>query len=174
MAKTELGCQVLQEKGHFSEFALFIRRHGLESEDQDLILKLKSVLWAVVGCLVIPDLPRQLTSTQGNIGSTERGLPFLEEEEIIPAILQIAEESLILSVRGSVSLWLVLVRLGLIEIRVRTCFFVLGLISSTPQGAEILDDYHWEATLSPLGLPTGMCVPANVDQLVSVSIPATK
>lgn len=48
MAKTELGCQVLQEKGHFSEFALFIRRHGLESEDQDLILKLKSVLWAVV------------------------------------------------------------------------------------------------------------------------------
>ena len=48
MAKTELGCQVLQEKGHFSEFAQFIRRHGLESEDQDLILKLKSVLWAVV------------------------------------------------------------------------------------------------------------------------------
>lgn len=48
MAKTDVGCQVLQEKGHFSEFAAFIRRHGLESEDQDLILKLKSVLWAVV------------------------------------------------------------------------------------------------------------------------------
>lgn len=48
MAKTDLGGQVLQEKGHFSEFAAFIRRHGLESEDQDLILKLKSVLWAVV------------------------------------------------------------------------------------------------------------------------------
>ena len=48
MAKTDLGCEVLQEKGHFGEFAHFIRRHGLESEDQDLILKLKSVLWAVV------------------------------------------------------------------------------------------------------------------------------
>ena len=48
MAKTELGCEVLQEKGHFAEFAHFIRRHGLESEDRDLILKLKSVLWAVV------------------------------------------------------------------------------------------------------------------------------
>lgn len=56
MAKTELGCQVLQEKGHFSEFALFIRRHDLESEDQDLILKLKSVLWAVVRYLA--SLPR--------------------------------------------------------------------------------------------------------------------
>ncbi|TFK88497.1 hypothetical protein K466DRAFT_488810 [Polyporus arcularius HHB13444] len=132
MAKTDLGCEVLQEKGHFAEFAHFIRRHGLESEDQDLILKLKSVLWAV-----------------GNIGATERGLPFLEEEEIIPAILEIAEQSLVLSVRG-------------------TCFFVLGLISSTPQGAEILDDYQWEATLSPLGLPTGLCVPLDVDKFVSI------
>lgn len=51
----------------------------------------------------------------------------------------------------------------------RTCFFVLGLISSTPQGAEILDDYHWEATLDPLGYPTGLCVPQDVDKLVTVS-----
>ena len=52
MAKTDLGCEVLQEKGHFAEFAHFIRRHGLESEDRDLILKLKSVLWAVVSTSV--------------------------------------------------------------------------------------------------------------------------
>jgi rapamycin-insensitive companion of mTOR len=50
MSKTELGCQVLSEKGHFAEFSHFIRQHGLESEDPDLILKLKSVLWAVVSC----------------------------------------------------------------------------------------------------------------------------
>ena len=48
MAKTELGCEILQGKGHFAEFAQFIRQHGLESEDRELILKLKSVLWAVV------------------------------------------------------------------------------------------------------------------------------
>ena len=48
MTKTELGCQVLQQKGHFAEFSDYIRQHGLESEDHDLILKLKSVLWAVV------------------------------------------------------------------------------------------------------------------------------
>ncbi|KDQ62311.1 hypothetical protein JAAARDRAFT_30208 [Jaapia argillacea MUCL 33604] len=132
LAKTELGCQVLNEKGHFAEFAHFIRQHGHEDDDADLILKLKSILWAV-----------------GNIGATEGGLPFLEEEEIIPTILEIAEQSLILSVRG-------------------TCFFVLGLISSTPQGAEILDDYHWEATLSPLGLPTGLCVPTDLEKFVYI------
>jgi len=48
MAKTELGCQVLQEKGHFTEFAQFIRQHIHEWEDVDIIMKLKSILWAVV------------------------------------------------------------------------------------------------------------------------------
>ena len=37
---------------------------------------------------------------KGNIGSTERGLPFLEEEEIIPSILEISEQNAICSVRG--------------------------------------------------------------------------
>ncbi|KAI0052718.1 hypothetical protein FA95DRAFT_1553382 [Auriscalpium vulgare] len=132
VAKTDLGCQILHEKGHFSEFALFIRQHGLESEDPEVILKLKSILWAV-----------------GSIGSSAGGLLFLEEDEIIPVILEIAEQSLVLSVRG-------------------TCFFVLGLISSTPQGAEVLDDYDWEATVSPLGLPTGLCVPQDIEKFISI------
>ncbi|KAJ7505263.1 Rapamycin-insensitive companion of mTOR, N-term-domain-containing protein [Mycena galericulata] len=132
MAKTDLGCQILQDKGHFAEFSEFIRLHSNESEDTELILKLKSILWVV-----------------GNIGATEGGLPFLEEEEIIPTVLDIAQNSPIPSVRG-------------------TCFFVLGLISSTSQGAEILDDYRWEATLSPLGLPTGLCIPVDLDMFISI------
>jgi len=132
LAKTELGCQVLQESGHFTEFAHFIRQHGLESDDFDIIAKLKSILWTV-----------------GNIGSSSGGLPFLEEEEIIPIVIEIAESSLVLSVRG-------------------TCFFVIGLISSTPQGAEILDEYGWEATLTPLGTTTGLCVPLDVAKFVEI------
>jgi len=54
MSKTELGCQILQEKGHFTEFSQFIRLHGLESEDTDLIMKLKSILWAVVSARILP------------------------------------------------------------------------------------------------------------------------
>ncbi|EIW81055.1 hypothetical protein CONPUDRAFT_90112 [Coniophora puteana RWD-64-598 SS2] len=132
LSKTELGCQVLEEKGHFLEFCSSIRDHALESEDVELILKLKSILWAV-----------------GSIGATARGLSFLVEAEIIPDILKIAEQSLIPSVRG-------------------TCFFVLGLISSTPQGVDILDDCGWEATLSPLGFPTGLCVPVDLDKFISM------
>ena len=50
----------------------------------------------------------------------------------------------------------------------RTCFFALGLVSSTPQGAEILEDYGWEATSSPLGLPTRLCIPADIEKFLSV------
>lgn len=50
----------------------------------------------------------------------------------------------------------------------RMCFTILGLISSTSEGAEILDDYHWEATLSPLGMPVGICIPADVNSFISV------
>lgn len=39
------------EKGHFVEFADFIRQQGLENDDPDVIFKLKSILWAVVSCI---------------------------------------------------------------------------------------------------------------------------
>ncbi|KAL5482443.1 hypothetical protein ACEPAI_9037 [Sanghuangporus weigelae] len=132
LAKTDLGCQVLHEKGHFAEFAQFIRQHALENDDIEIIFRLKSVLWAV-----------------GNVAIGEGGLRFLEEEDIIPILIETAETSPILSLRG-------------------TCFFALGLISSTAQGAEILDDYGWEATLSPLGAPTGLCIPADIEKFVAI------
>lgn len=99
MSKTELGCQILQEKGHFTEFSQFIRQHGHESEDKDLIMKLKSILWAVVCKHSLCSMSSK-GGNQGNVAATEGGLPFLEEEEIIPAILEIAENSPIPSVRG--------------------------------------------------------------------------
>jgi len=134
LAKTDLGCQVLHESGHVPEFARFIRQHGLESDDADLILKLKSTLWAV-----------------GNIGATEGGIPLLEDEDLIGTIVQIAFQSLVLSVRG-------------------TCFFVLGLISTTYQGSEILLDYGWETTTAPSGKPTGLCIPIDIREFCEIPL----
>ena len=53
LVKTEPGCSVLRDKGHFAEFAHFIRQHALESEDFKTVFKLKSVIWAVVSSLVL-------------------------------------------------------------------------------------------------------------------------
>lgn len=67
MSKTELGCQILQEKGHFAEFSQFIRKHSHESEDKDLIMKLKSILWAVV-CLLSLTIHGVLLKQVGQCG----------------------------------------------------------------------------------------------------------
>lgn len=84
LTRTEEGCRLLRQKGHFSEYARYIREHGNECKDPSIISELKSVLWAV-----------------GNIGSTPGGLPFLEEEDLIKYIVGMAERSKILSLKGT-------------------------------------------------------------------------
>ena len=48
LVKTPEGRMILEAKGHFREFVDFIRTHGMEDEDIEVIDKLKSILWAVV------------------------------------------------------------------------------------------------------------------------------
>jgi rapamycin-insensitive companion of mTOR len=43
---------------------------------------------------------RASLTDKGNIGSTDGGVQFLEEEEIIEAIVEVAEQSPVLSIRG--------------------------------------------------------------------------
>ncbi|KAF8942829.1 hypothetical protein BGZ47_006093 [Haplosporangium gracile] len=84
LTKTEEGCQLLRAKGHFSDYARYIREHCAECKDPNIIGELKSILWAV-----------------GNIGSTPGGLPFLEDEDLIKYIVGMAERSKILSIKGT-------------------------------------------------------------------------
>jgi hypothetical protein len=139
LARTSEGCVLLREKGHFEDFALFIREHGQECEDIEIVAKVKGCLWAV-----------------GNIGSMPLGAPFLEEADIVGSIVKIAEESQVLTLKG-------------------TAFFVLGLISKTMQGLEILLEHGWDGTTSAMGEPLGFCVPLDLKQLLSVgNIPKQK
>uniref|UniRef100_A0A4W6FQT0 RPTOR independent companion of MTOR complex 2 n=1 Tax=Lates calcarifer TaxID=8187 RepID=A0A4W6FQT0_LATCA len=73
------------------------------------IKQLKAALWAL-----------------GNIGSSNWGLNLLQEENVIPDILTLAQHCEVLSVRG-------------------TCVYVLGVISKTRQGCEVLKQYGWDA-----------------------------
>lgn len=86
LVKTLEGQSLLTSKAHFVDFAEFIRRHGLEPHDPDVLAKLKSILWAV-----------------GNIGASPGGITFLENEGLVQDIVAIAEESQVFSVRGCVA-----------------------------------------------------------------------
>ncbi|GAA5806120.1 hypothetical protein HPULCUR_011649 [Helicostylum pulchrum] len=134
LTKTEEGCHLLREKGHFKLFANFVRDFPLENhaEAEDSLGQLKAVLWAL-----------------GNIGATKNGLPFLEEEDIVKDIINLAECSDILSLKG-------------------TCYYVLGLIAKTQQGVELLGEIGWESVVSPNGEPEGLCVPLNLSRFLTI------
>ncbi|CDQ60307.1 unnamed protein product [Oncorhynchus mykiss] len=95
---------------------------------------------------------------QGNIGSSNWGLNLLQEEGVIPDIVVLALHCEVLSVRG-------------------TCLYVLGLISKTRQGCDMLKQHGWDAvrhsrrTLWPV-VPDDMEPHPNPPSLLS-SVPSS-
>lgn len=51
----------------------------------------------------------------------------------------------------------------------RTAYFVLGLIASTLEGVEILEELGWESVVSPLRGAAGICVPNDLNLFIHVS-----
>ncbi|OAD74296.1 hypothetical protein PHYBLDRAFT_111901, partial [Phycomyces blakesleeanus NRRL 1555(-)] len=132
LTKTEEGCNLLKDRGHFQLFVKDIRNYSVENHDVEELRKLKAVLWAV-----------------GNIGATRNGLPFLEEEDVVKDIVAMADSSEVLSLKG-------------------TCYYVLGLISKTKQGMELLSELGWEGVLGPHGGAEGLCVPLNLRVFLTI------
>ena len=85
----------------------------------------------------------------GNVGSMELGAPFLEESNTVSDIITIVERSEVMTMRG-------------------TAFFVLGLISRSLHGMEILAEHGWDAATDSLGQSRGYCLPPSLDVLCSV------
>ncbi|EFX02311.1 hr1-like Rho-binding repeat protein [Grosmannia clavigera kw1407] len=133
LTRTEEGCRLLREKGHFDEFAATIRDCGMQSEDGEVTTKVKGCLWAV-----------------GNVGAMELGAPFLESCDVVEQIIKIACRHEIMSLRG-------------------TAFFVLGLISRSLHGMEILSEFGWDSNTSVLGTSLGFCIPLDLSQLFSLA-----
>lgn len=134
LTRTNEGCRLLEEKGHFDEFVDTIQEYGFESEDHETIVKVKGCMWAV-----------------GNVGSMELGAAFLENTDVVKCIVDIAEKSEVMSVRG-------------------TAFFVLGLISRSLHGQEILCDYGWDGAYNMRGDGLGYCIPLDISRILSVSL----
>ena len=132
LTRTQEGCKLLSDKGHFEEFVATIRAHGMQSKDPELVTKVKGCLWAV-----------------GNVGSMELGAPFLEGSDVVEQIMTIAETHEVMSLRG-------------------TAFFVLGLISRSTHGLEILSEHGWDSNTTPMGHSLGLCIPNDLSKLFSL------
>lgn len=85
----------------------------------------------------------------GNVGSMELGAPFLEETDVVGATVRIAEGAEVMSLRG-------------------TAFFVLGLISRSEHGNEMLLELGWKSAVDEYGHSLGLCLPQQLSKLCSV------
>ena len=83
----------------------------------------------------------------GNVGSMDLGAPFLEETDVVDWIVKIATTSQVMTMRG-------------------TAFFVLGLISRSLHGMEILAEHGWIAASDQLGRSLGYCLPPRLETLL--------
>lgn len=81
----------------------------------------------------------------GNVGSMEPGAPFLESCHVVEHIVKIAQEHEVMSMRG-------------------TAFFVLGLISRSSHGLEILLECGWDSNLNHRGDSVGFCIPNDLSK----------
>ena len=90
----------------------------------------------------------------GNVGSMELGAPFLAGTEIVCSIVAMAEEAQVISLRG-------------------TAFFVLGVISRSTYGHEMLLELGWQSAIDSCGRSLGLCLPEQLDKLCSVSLAAS-
>ena len=85
----------------------------------------------------------------GNVGSMELGASFLEETDVVGWIVKIATSSEVMTTRG-------------------TAFFVLGLISRSLHGMEILVEHGWTAATDNLGRSLGHCLPPHLEDIFSI------
>lgn len=85
----------------------------------------------------------------GNVGSMELGAPFLEKTDVVKWIVKIAETSEVLSLRG-------------------TACYVLGLISRSLHGQEILLEHGWDGVVNDNGEGLGFCLPLDFKKLFTV------
>ncbi|XP_074546078.1 rapamycin-insensitive companion of mTOR-like isoform X2 [Halichoeres trimaculatus] len=103
----KIGCQLLQAQNVVPDLSFTIRSPVLDRWEG--IKQLKAALWAL-----------------GNIGSSNWGLNLLQEEGVIPDIVDLAHSCEVLSIRG-------------------TCLYVLGLLSQTRQGCDLLKQQGWDS-----------------------------
>ncbi|XP_069602026.1 rapamycin-insensitive companion of mTOR isoform X2 [Ranitomeya imitator] len=130
------GCQLLEVQNVVPDLSYTVRSPSLDNWEG--IKQLKAALWSL-----------------GNIGSSNWGLNLLQEENVIPDIIALAQHCEVLSIRG-------------------TCAYVLGLLSKTKPGCDILKQHNWDTVRHSRRHPWPV-VPDDMEQLCHelCSIPST-
>ncbi|EGG19480.1 cytosolic regulator of adenylyl cyclase [Cavenderia fasciculata] len=125
LAKTEEGCDILKRSNSFPTFV------KIATDQRANPLERRAAIFAI-----------------GQIGSSQAGFRFLEDHNVVPLIVEMAEKATCLSLRG-------------------TCFYALGMISCIERANEILSKCGWE---SPSDLTSRISVPKDLQKSTFLKI----
>lgn len=78
------------------------------------------------------------------IGSSDLGINMLESSHLIHDLVKISKFAKNVSVKF-------------------TSFLALGLVASTKNGCEIVNELGWDCSVTPTGEPTGICLPLDIN-----------
>lgn len=157
LVRTPDGCRLLQESGHFEAFTRHIRnaadaatnvhRHKMSDSKANI-----SEPQAQAKAATDPESILRVKSCLwaiGNVGSMELGAHFIETTSVVEHVIVLARKSPVVTLRG-------------------TAFFVLGLISRSWHGMEILAEHGWDAATDQLGRSLGYVLPPELTVLFSL------
>lgn len=80
----------------------------------------------------------------GHAGSTGLGFRFIENSDVLPSIVEIAGKSSLPSVKG-------------------TAIYVLGLLASTIEGVDMIEELGWVCSIEDFESAIGVCVPRELE-----------
>lgn len=84
----------------------------------------------------------------GHVGLSDLARRMVDDAGVTELVLSVFRSSTVWSVKG-------------------TAFFVLGMLSSIPEGLEVLDENGWDVAVDVNNCPTNFCVPRNIEEYFS-------
>ena len=180
LVRTEEGCKYLRAAGHLEDFAAIVSLNEDSDLDADYVVMLKAVLWALVSPLVtatkdMARLTRPLSAGACRIffarfTSTRRVRPLDSDCPDCGILAGV----FVTRVGGNRQEEASSVTAADSYLLRRTATFALCLLTSTEEGAEILDELGWESVFDLYSRPVGLCVPTYLADYIAVSISSTR
>jgi len=125
LAKTSEGCKILKKSNNVESFV------KIAKDPKANPLSRRASIFAI-----------------GQIGSSVAGFQFIEEYKVIPMLIELAEQSSCLSIRG-------------------TCFYALGMISCIEKAQDTFNKCGWE---TPSDLNSRILVPKDLKKSTFLKI----
>ncbi|CDO95008.1 unnamed protein product [Kluyveromyces dobzhanskii CBS 2104] len=137
LCKSEEGANLLSKSDDIRDFVTVIKKYITNEQSEDSAPSSEEGLTQLTSCMW----------ACGFIGATDHGISLLDRYSFVQDIVELANENQYTCIKN-------------------TAFYVLGLISYTMEGREMLEEIGWDSIMDTRGDPIGVCVPKDINKLL--------